>query len=205
MPMPGAGDLRGRVILVLGLTLSGLGWAAGYANITYYHPKLAWGLVGGALHIHREHSSGAAFVSPVTPFGLGTLSTEENGRRLLWTEVPEGWKRLATRQFGGKYYARLDGHVIVYGYSDLSTYLRPWISVRSGWRISALCLPMWIPVALFAAISAAFELRRRRLLAIRAARGQCLRCGYDLRAHQPSDFCPECGPQTQVPTTLDSR
>jgi len=35
--------------------------------------------------------------------------------------------------------------------------------------------------------------RKRRRRKDRLAKGLCLKCGYDLRAHQPGDNCPECG------------
>jgi hypothetical protein len=53
-----------------------------------------------------------------------------------------------------------------------------------------VALPAWLPAAIFAAPVLArvpgFALRRRRRRS-----GQCLRCGYDLRA--TPGRCPECG------------
>ena len=53
-------------------------------------------------------------------------------------------------------------------------------------------IPYWF-IALGAAVLPAVYLRRRSSARrrLRASRGQCLRCGYDLRASP--DLCPECG------------
>jgi len=38
-----------------------------------------------------------------------------------------------------------------------------------------------------------------------AAEGRCAACGYDLRAHQPGQRCPECGTPIPAPATSQSR
>ena len=51
---------------------------------------------------------------------------------------------------------------------------------------------------LFAACRSQIRRRRRRR---RERRGQCASCGYDLRAHNPGDKCPECGTAKPAPPT----
>ena len=59
-------------------------------------------------------------------------------------------------------------------------------------RVPARCLflPYWLLVVTFAIAPAGYvlDLNRRRL---RARRGLCSKCGYDLRESQ--ERCPECG------------
>jgi hypothetical protein len=57
------------------------------------------------------------------------------------------------------------------------------------WRANGVAVPYWMPLALFlvSPLVWAATFRRRG----RARRGECLRCGYDLRA--TPDRCPECG------------
>jgi hypothetical protein len=58
-----------------------------------------------------------------------------------------------------------------------------------------VCIPLWFPVALLAAAPAVRRGRAWRL-ARRGGRGQCPRCGYDLRA--TPERCPECGAAVAV-------
>jgi hypothetical protein len=60
-------------------------------------------------------------------------------------------------------------------------------------REVALYMPCAWAAALFAILPADWLLRRRRLALIekRKAAGECIRCGYDMRA--TPERCPECG------------
>ena len=70
----------------------------------------------------------------------------------------------------------------------------------SGWGISLL-MPYWLLACSAAASGAALLMILRRLHRgeRRCRAGQCVRCGYDLRASK--DRCPECGavPQPRTP------
>jgi hypothetical protein len=54
----------------------------------------------------------------------------------------------------------------------------------------AVAIPFWLPVTLFS-ILPILTIRRIRRSQVRAKRGLCRACGYDLRA--TLDRCPECG------------
>ena len=60
-----------------------------------------------------------------------------------------------------------------------------------------LLTPLWFFLGLFAVYPAVFLLNtRRRRRRQRLERGQCVRCGYDLRGNE-SGACPECGEPTE--------
>jgi hypothetical protein len=61
--------------------------------------------------------------------------------------------------------------------------------------------PYWL-LALLTAIPALLGARRWRRARHLARLGLCRHCGYDLRAHQPGERCPECG--TVVPISSAS-
>jgi hypothetical protein len=61
-------------------------------------------------------------------------------------------------------------------------------------RIRGVVIPLWVVVVLFAALPGvrAPGMVRRRHTRLRARRGLCPRCGYDLTGNV-SGVCPECG------------
>ena len=73
------------------------------------------------------------------------------------------------------------------GTSDGSPFVETWVIV-----------PLWA-VSLVTAVLPAQWLARRMRLRRRARRGQCLACGYDLRASP--ERCPECG-TVPIPATV---
>ena len=58
-----------------------------------------------------------------------------------------------------------------------------------------ISLPAWFAAGATALLPGAWCLswRKRRLRRCRSARGECLACGYDLRASSQEGRCPECG------------
>lgn len=70
--------------------------------------------------------------------------------------------------------------------------------IREKVRVGCIYMPAWFP-ALFTGVLPITWLRRQhrfRQIARRASAGQCLQCGYDLRATPAR--CPECG-ATAIP------
>ena len=60
------------------------------------------------------------------------------------------------------------------------------------WQVYRLCLPLWLPLALFS-IAPLFAVTTATYRRVRRNRkGLCLNCGYDLRAAESAQ-CPECG------------
>ena len=67
------------------------------------------------------------------------------------------------------------------------------IPTEPGQAIDGMSIPFSYLALLFSILPLlAFRSIRRRRKAAKAA-GLCPKCGYDLRAHQPGDRCPECG------------
>ena len=60
-------------------------------------------------------------------------------------------------------------------------------------KYRSLVVPTWLPALLTAAPGTLWAIRsaRRRRMRRRRSRGQCVQCGYDLRASP--ERCPECG------------
>jgi len=57
-------------------------------------------------------------------------------------------------------------------------------------QVQVFTIPLWFPLIIAAAVSAAAFRARRRLI-LRPRSGHCRQCGYDLR--ESKDKCPECG------------
>lgn len=57
-------------------------------------------------------------------------------------------------------------------------------------------LPHWLPMLIFSALPL-YWLSTKRRLSRRIRSGQCVNCGYDLRA--TPEQCPECGTKTKPP------
>ncbi len=72
------------------------------------------------------------------------------------------------------------------------TVWKPTVSRYGGPDEVTVCVPLWIPTAVFATFSMftfvpVYRRRKRKKL------GLCLKCGYDLRGSK--ERCPECGMQ----------
>jgi hypothetical protein len=94
-------------------------------------------------------------------------------------------------ELAGLYYRHL-----IYPYTSRSRGGAPY-----HWMDREVWIPYWLLAILFA-VSPAWWLivtRRRRIQKQRRLNGQCIRCGYDLRA--TPDRCPECGAEPVVAKT----
>jgi len=60
-----------------------------------------------------------------------------------------------------------------------------------------LHMPTWVPATFLAIYPAIYLVRGALKMSIRPRRGQCIRCGYDLREDRIGQ-CPECGAQSRV-------
>jgi hypothetical protein len=85
---------------------------------------------------------------------------------------------------------RLANHRVV----DLKLF-RYGVRDRPNGREHVVLVPFWVVAPLLAVLPTwwLIRFRRHRILSRRADAGQCLQCGYDLRAQRPGDRCPECG------------
>jgi hypothetical protein len=59
-------------------------------------------------------------------------------------------------------------------------------------QLWAIIMPDWFAILLLSIVPA-FWVRRRLRRRYRRIHNLCLVCGFDRRAHQPTDPCPECG------------
>ena len=85
------------------------------------------------------------------------------------------------------YFQRGSYHFLGFGFAPTSSFTRRGKVIC---RTTMLALPLWFPITL-AAIMAGRSFRDRLRTWSRLTSGQCVKCGYDLRA-TPSK-CPECG------------
>ena len=119
-------------------------------------------------------------------------------RTVLWAHAIASWATFGVlwfdtmRQPGGP---PLDGRFwMVFGLTEgLAPIWLPLSVIVYQPGISPTPLKMGAMYLAFAALTAAWRRRRerRRLVLTRRAGGQCVRCGYDLRA--TPGRCPECG------------
>ena len=66
------------------------------------------------------------------------------------------------------------------------------VGLTASYSSAVLTIPYWfilLPTIVFPLVWVRGFIRNRR----RRLRGKCLACGYDLRAHNAGDRCPECG------------
>jgi hypothetical protein len=82
-------------------------------------------------------------------------------------------------------------------YDDSTLYAKTYEGEDGDSRCE-VSLPNWMLVVLTSPLPAAWMISwwRKRMAAMRTARGLCPRCGYDLRA--TPDQCPECGAVKQA-------
>jgi hypothetical protein len=82
--------------------------------------------------------------------------------------------------------------------ADFSGYSQPFpgLRIHDYGPIAYWCIVLsyWLPFLITAILPAAWLITRVGRTKRRWKKlGLCLHCGYDLRAHQPGDKCPECG------------
>ncbi len=84
------------------------------------------------------------------------------------------------------------------GRQVVSTQIAAGAPSRAKVREISVSVPCWLAAVLSACLPADWLLRRRRrqIVRRRLERGQCLRCGYDLRA--TPERCPECGTEIRL-------
>jgi hypothetical protein len=177
--------------LVLFLATAGLWLASWYGPVEFrFHLKLPYspwqrqeaaGVARGV--VYMEH-----YWIPVTkeggwehvpwgfspPYGLGGIPT--------WVETAERFGR----------------SLLGFGYANGNYLYLPVLSGGANVAFRGCFFPIWTLLLLFAAMPsvAAMKIRRERR---RRSLGQCIYCGYDLRA--TPEKCPECGRANGAGTT----
>ncbi len=130
----------------------------------------------GALHVIRSGRSAAP-----RPVQWDVYEVREGAREdELYTTGRARWERLGFARMTSSQGA--GGGTFTSGRS-----ITPWLMVNP---MEAWVVPYW-PLALLAAVPTAWRTARLGRTALRRRRGQCIACGYDLRAS--TDRCPECG------------
>jgi hypothetical protein len=130
---------------------------------------------------------------------FGSLAVENRMGGLRITRQPTPWFDRTGFRYGsfepGGLVPKLRPEIL-----GFSLYHTPWgngTTTQPAAEYWELTLPHWAVIVSFVLLMAPPALRLRTLKQRRAA-GQCVHCGYDLRA--TPDRCPECGSPTGVDT-----
>jgi hypothetical protein len=142
----------------------------------------------------RSHHDGFALCYRASPFQLDVMCDRGQlkaswGRLVSDYPADEGWRMSWSMRFAGE----PPGGLLGFGYERHLTQ-------RPGWDVDGrvVIAPYWflallaLGPAVWAGRGGARELRHRRSRR-RLSQGLCAVCGYDLRAHEPGQRCPECG------------
>ena len=153
-------------LLVLGLVLSILLWAASYFfSIAVISPVKSTAMM---LEIAKGCVGVASIVPPVVYHGGPEAAGGIGGKGIYdVSTIHHFWKSPA--------------------FDGWETIWTPKLKLKP----LRIVIPLWIPTLLFLTLTIAFmraPLRRRH----RRKRGLCIKCGYDLTGNE-SGVCPECG------------